>query len=73
MEPLKIGFVPAHREPFDEDWAAKMRRRCLKAFSGNPMMEIIMPDEKLTKLGCVRDDGEAEKVIALFKEKKSTG
>jgi len=29
MEPLRIGFVPAHREPFDEDWAVEMRRRCL--------------------------------------------
>jgi len=33
MEAIKIGFVPAHREPFDENWAAQMRRRCLDAFS----------------------------------------
>jgi L-fucose isomerase-like protein len=73
MEPLKIGFVPAHREPFDEDWASKMRRRCLDAFPLPPLAEIIVPDEKLTKLGCVRDDGEAEKVIALFREQNING
>jgi len=73
MKPLKIGFVPAHREPFDEDWALKMRRRCLDNFPRNPLMEIIVPDERLTKGGCIRDDGEAEKVIALFREKKIDG
>jgi L-fucose isomerase-like protein len=73
MEPLKIGFVPAHREPFDEDWASKMRRRCLDSFPRGPLMEIIVPDERLTRGGCVRDDNEAEKVIALFGEKKIDG
>lgn len=73
MESLKMGFVPAHREPFDEDWALKMRRRCLDALTGHPLIEIIVPDERLTKGGCVRDDSEAEKVIALFEEKKIDG
>jgi L-fucose isomerase-like protein len=73
MEPIKIGFVPAHREPFDENWASKMRHRCLDAFPRSPQLEIIVPDERLTKGGCVRDDGEAEKVIALFKEKDING
>ncbi len=73
MELLRIGFVPAHREPFDEDWASKIRRRCLDAFSRSPQLEIIVPDERLTKGGCVRDDSEAEKVIALFREKNIDG
>jgi hypothetical protein len=73
MEPLRIGFVPAHREPFDEDWAVEMRRRCLDAFTRRPRLEIIVPDERLTQGGCVRDDGEAEKVVALFREKKIDG
>jgi L-fucose isomerase-like protein len=73
MEPLRIGFVPAHREPFDEDWALKMRRRCLDAFPRSPRLEIIVPDERLTRGGCVREDSEAEKVIALFREKKIDG
>ncbi len=68
METLKIGFVPAHREPFDENWAAMMRKRCLDAFPSGPWLKIIVPDEKLTKGGCVRDDSEADKVIDLFKK-----
>jgi len=67
MEPIKIGFVPAHREPFDENWAAQMRQRCLDAFPTGPLLEIIVPDTKLTRGGCVRDDADAEKVIDLFK------
>jgi L-fucose isomerase-like protein len=73
MEPLRIGFVPAHREPFDEDWAVEIRRRCLDAFTQSLQLEIIVPDERLTKGGCVRDDDEAEKVVALFREKKIDG
>ena len=73
MERLKIGFVPAHREPFDQNWAAKMRERCLKAFSQNKMLEIIVPDTQLTQGGCVRDDHEAEKAIALFRENEIDG
>ena len=73
MKTLKIGFVPAHREPFDENWAAQMRRRCLDAFPTRPLLEIIVPDEKLTKSGCVRDDIEAEKAIDLFKAKGIDG
>jgi L-fucose isomerase-like protein len=73
MESLKIGFVPAHREPFDENWAVQIRKRCLEAFPSGPLVEIITPDEKLTQGGCVRNDAEAETVIGLFKEKKIDG
>lgn len=73
MENTKIGFVPAHREPFDEDWAAQMRKRCLDAFSAVPQLEIIVPDEQLTRNGCVRDDTDAEKTIQLFQEKGIDG
>jgi L-fucose isomerase-like protein len=73
MKTLKIGFVPAHREPFDESWAVQMRRRCLDAFPGSPLAEVITPDERLTRGGCVRDDTDAEKVITLFKEEEIDG
>jgi L-fucose isomerase-like protein len=73
MKTLKIGFVPAHREPFDEGWAAEMRQRCLNSFPGSPLVEIITPDEQMTKGGCVRDDAEAEKVIDLFKKAEVDG
>ena len=73
MENIKIGFVPAHREPFDEDWAAQMRKRCLDVISRVPQVEIIVPDEQLTRRGCVRDDQDAEKTIRLFQEKGIDG
>lgn len=73
MENIKIGFVPAHREPFDEDWAAQMRKRCLDVLSRVPQLEIVVPDEQLTRKGCVWDDRDAEKTIRLFREKGIDG
>ncbi len=73
MDKVKIGFVPAHREPFDEMWAADMRKRCLQAFAGIDNLEIIVPDATLTRGGCVRDDKDAEKTIELFSEKNIDG
>jgi L-fucose isomerase-like protein len=68
MNILKIGFVPAHREPFDEDWASSMRKRCLDAFPGGPLVKIVAPDKEFTKGGCVRNDEEAERVIEFFQK-----
>jgi len=72
-EKVRIGFVPCHREPFDEEWAVQMRARCLKAFSKINEMEVVVPDEKTTRNGLVRDDEDAEKVIQLFKESNVDG
>ena len=33
MEKIKLGFVPLHREPFDDVWAVEMRKRVLSALS----------------------------------------
>lgn len=73
MEKIKLGFVPAHREPFDEDWAAQMRKRCLAVFPQIPTLEIIVPDEQLTGDGCVRDDTDAEKTVQLFQKERIDG
>lgn len=73
MEDIKIGFVPAHREPFDDDWAVNMRKRCLAALARIKGLEVIVPDAKLTKGGLVRDDGDADKAINLFRERKIDG
>ena len=70
---LKMGFVPCHREPFDEEWAVQMRSRCLEALSEINEIEIVVPDEKTTKNGLVRDDADAEKTIQLFKEENIDG
>lgn len=70
MRKIRIGFIPAHREPFDEEWAEQMRTRCLAAFSLIPGIELVVPDEQLTHKGLVRDDRDAEKTIGLFQKKE---
>jgi L-fucose isomerase-like protein len=73
MKNIKLGFVPTHREPFDEAWAEKMRRRCLDAASKIEGLEIVVPDVSTTLGGLVRNDEDAEKTIKLFHEKGIDG
>jgi L-fucose isomerase-like protein len=70
---IKLGFVPAHRVPFNEDWAAQMRKRCLSVFAKIPGLEIVVPDESLTDRGFVRNDAEADKVIRFFRQQEIQG
>ena len=49
MDSIRIGFVPAHRNSLSEDWASELRKRCLAVFNKIPGLEIIVPDESLTK------------------------
>ena len=73
MEKIRIGFVPAHREPFDDDWAVRMRKRCMDALAKIPRLEVVAPDAKVTSGGLVRDDDDAEKAIKLFKSRGIQG
>ncbi len=70
---IKLGFLPAHREPFDEEWAVRMRKRCLEVFTHIPGLEVVCPDEKMTGGGLVRNDEDAEKTIKLFQQKEIAG
>jgi len=73
LDKIKLGFVPAHRVPFNEDWAAQMRKRCLIVFAKIPDLEIVVPDESLTDRGFVRNDAEADKVIRFFRKQEIQG
>ena len=73
MRKVRLGFVPLHRYPFDEKWGAEIRKRVIDEVSKIPYIELVYPDEGLTKLGLVWDDQDAEKVIDLFKEKGVEG
>ena len=53
MDTIKIGFVPAHRQALSENWASRLRKRFLEAFSKIPGLEIVVPDKSLTKGGFV--------------------
>jgi len=54
----------------------EMKKRVLKALESvceKDKIEIIHPDDTLTKKGLVRDDEDAEKLIRFFKEKDIDG
>ncbi len=73
MRSVKIGFVPSHRPMFKDDASIAMRNRTLKVLSGIEGVEVVIPDDKLTQGGLVRDDEDAEKTIELFRNKKIDG
>jgi len=73
MQKVKIGFLPSHRVPFGEEWAKEMRARCLAAMAKVPGLEVVVPDEKLTQNGCVRNLQEARKTLKLFQDKGIVG
>jgi len=73
MLKTKIGFVPSHRIPFDIDWAFKLRNRTIKELKKIPGLELVVPDERLTKKGLVHTIEEAEKVRDLFIKEKVSG
>jgi L-fucose isomerase-like protein len=66
MKKIRLGFVPSHRYPFDEDWAIGMRRRCLSAFKSIDSIETVVPSVGLIHNGLVRDDVGARATIDLF-------
>jgi len=73
MQSVKIGFIPSHRVPFDESWAADMRRRCLAEMAKVPGLEVVVPDESLTENGLVRNLEDARRTLDLFKEHDVAG
>ena len=73
MRNVRLGFVPAHRYPFDEPWAITLRERCIRALEGVPAVELVYPSTDLILNGLVRDDATAEATIALFREQQVEG
>jgi L-fucose isomerase-like protein len=73
---VKIGFVPCHRLRFSEEWAVNMRRRVLSSLESLPereKVEVVVPDDSVTRNGLVRNDADAEKVIRLFHDREIDG
>ncbi len=73
MKKVRLGFVPSHRYPFDEDWAVDMRQRCVKALRGISEIEVAVPSVGLIHNGLVRDDAGAKATIDLFAERGVQG
>ncbi len=72
---LKLGFVPLHRYPFDENWAIELKKRFIDILSREfgDIATIVYPLEKHTKMGLVTDDEDARNVVKLFKNEDVDG
>lgn len=68
MEKIKIGFVPSHRNVFNEEWAIKMRERTINTLSKIDFMELVVPTKEITNNGLISDENDAKKAIKLFSE-----
>ena len=73
MSKIRLGFVPTHRYPFDEDWAVEMRQRSLNAFRRMEGVEVVAPSVGLIHNGLVRDDNGAKATIDLFAQRDVQG
>jgi len=73
MQKVKVGFLPSHRMPFGEEWASEMRARCLAVMSKTPGLEVVVPDEKLTERGVVRNLKDARNTLKLFRDHELAG
>ena len=73
MDKIRLGFVPCHRYPYDEDWAVEMRQRCLKALRGLEDIDVVVPSPGLVHNGLARDDAGAQATIDLFAQRNVQG
>jgi L-fucose isomerase-like protein len=67
---IKIGFIPAHLEEFDDQWAETMRERCITSFQKFDLVEFITPGKDLVKQGLVKNEEDSKKVAEFFKRKE---
>lgn len=70
--PVRLGFVPANRGFFSQELAAKMRLETIAAMKARGV-EVVVPDESMTKLGCVQSIPEAAATAALFRRQDVQG
>jgi len=70
--PLRIGLIPANRNFFSDELAAKMRGETIRAMQAAGM-QVVVPSELETKLGCVETREEAEVCGRLFREHDVAG
>ena len=66
MGKVKVGFIPAHRDLMDEQYAKGIRDIIVDKLNHMDGIELIVPDEVHTKNGLVRSEEDAQKTISLF-------
>jgi L-fucose isomerase-like protein len=67
LKPVKLGFIPANRGFFSPVLAAKMRKQTLDVMA-QLGVEVVVPSDEQTKVGCVENIAEAELVAKLFRD-----
>lgn len=72
LKPIKLGFIPANRGFFSSVLAAKMRRQTIETLTALGV-EVVVPSEDQTKVGCVENIAEAEVCAKLFRDQDVDG
>ena len=69
---VTLGFIPANRGFFPAELAAKMRAEAIAAME-KLGVEVVVPSQEQTKIGCVENRVEAELCAELFRHKDVQG
>jgi L-fucose isomerase-like protein len=72
LKPVKLGFLPANRAFFSSALAAKSRKQAVDVLQGMGV-EVVVPNEQQTKVGCVGTIEEAEICAKLFRKQDVDG
>ena len=72
LKKITLGFIPANRGFFSAQLAAKMRKQTIEAMEAVGI-EVVVPGEEDTKVGCVENIREAELCADLFRKKDVQG
>ncbi len=67
-----IGFIPANRSFFSSELAAKMRNETVTAME-KLGIDVVVPSEEQTEVGCVQSLKEAELCAGLFRDSRVQG
>ncbi|HUT09989.1 MAG TPA: L-fucose/L-arabinose isomerase family protein [Thermoguttaceae bacterium] len=72
VQKIKIGFIPANRGFFSSELAATMRGQTVEAMQKQGI-DVVVPGEDQTGVGCVQSLAEAEICARLFRENDVQG
>ncbi len=74
MQKVKIGFIPSSWDAWNgDDYAQKMRDRCVAVLKSIPGLDLVVPPKNLTEFGCVSTVEEGKAALALFKREEIQG
>ncbi len=72
LKKVTLGFIPANRGFFSAQLAAKMRKQTIEAME-KVGINVIVPGEQETKVGCVENIQEANLCADLFRKNSIQG